>query len=63
MTFRQKVRRCLEGRFGRGHVIQQLVHHPLLQGWRQLFVNLQLARSGLAFVNQQLWLVLHQVDK
>ena len=60
---RRKVHRCLEDRFGRGHVVQQLVHRPLLQGWHQLFVHLQLARSGLAFVDQQLRLVLHQVDE
>ena len=57
------MRRCLEGHFGQGHVVQQLVHRPLLQGWHQLFVHLQLVRSGLAFVDQQLRLVLHQVDE
>ena len=61
--FRWKLHQCLEGLFGRGHVIQQLVHHPLLQGWRQLFLHLQLARSGLVLVDQQIQLVLHQVDE
>ena len=61
--FRQKVHWRLEGCFGHGHVIQQLIHRPLLQGWRQLLVHLQLARRGMSLIDQQLWLVLHQVDE
>ena len=63
VRFRWKVHGRLEGRFGRGHVVQQLVHCPLLLGWHQLLVHLQLSRSGVLLIDQQLRLILHQVNK
>ena len=61
--FWRKVRRHLYGRLGHCHIIQQLVHCPLLQSWQQFLMHLQLAGSGVALIDQQFWLVLHQVDK
>ena len=57
------MRRLLECCLGHCHVIQQLVHCPFFQGRRQFLVHFQLPQSGVLLIDQQFWLILHQVDE
>ena len=62
-SFGREVHRLLKRHLRHHHVVQQLIHRPLLHGQCKLLAHLQLLEGSVSLVNQQLWLVLHEVDE